>query len=258
MQTLILKASPRPDGNTATLADEFARGLRDVGCTDTIEFRLNEMNLRPCQACNACLRAPYPGCVVDDDFKTIFPVFRESDILVLAAPIYWWHVCSQLKTFLDRMHPMLTFDREHCLTTKHLVFITAYFAEDPYGVDLAVRMFESIAGWAGMGLDVVRYNSAQRHVRDDADTMAEAYELGASFADWRKPQLRIPCPIETCAFVFPTLDRLAMHLVMAAGDDHLAWKAKHLSAIHTLDNTQTLKQELIDRLPEILPPSSGK
>ncbi len=256
MQTLILKASPRQDGNTVTLANEFVRGLRDVGYTETTKFRLNEMTIRPCQACNACLKPPYTGCVLDDDFMTIFPTFREADVIVFAAPIYWWHLCSQLKTFLDRMHPMLTFDRDHCLTTKRLVFITAYVGEDPYGVDLAVKMFESITGWAGMGLDVVRYHSAKGHVRDDAEKMEEACELGASFADWQKPILRMPCPVETCGFVFPDLDRLAMHLVMAAGEEHLAYKAEHVSAVHTLDNTQELKQELLDLLPELLPDGS--
>ena len=34
-----------------------------------------------------------------------------------------------------------------------------------------------------------------------------------------------------------------MHLVMAAGDDHLAWKAENLSAVHTLANTHQLVDE---------------
>jgi putative NADPH-quinone reductase len=227
------------------LADEFARGLRDAGHNDISEFRLNELNIRPCQACNACFKPPYEGCTLDDDFMTIFPVFREADVIVFAAPIYWWHVCAQLKTFIDRMHPMLTYDRDHCLTTKHLVFITAHFAQDPYGVDLAVKMFESITGWAGMGFDVVRFHSPRSHAKEDQEKLAEAYQLGRSFAGWRKPELRIPCPIDGCGFHFPNVERLAMHLVMAAGDNHLIWKAQHLSDVHTLENTQALKAETI-------------
>jgi multimeric flavodoxin WrbA len=243
MKTLVLKASPRKSGNTATLADELIRGLRDAQQTDIVEFSLNDLVIRPCQACNRCFEPPYEGCALDDDFQKIFPVFRESDLIVFAAPVYWWHLCSQMKTFIDRMHPMLTFDRQHGLTTKHLILLTAYFAEDPYGVELVVRMFESITGWAGMGLDVIRYHSAKRHVREDATVLRKAYDLGRGFQGPDRRPLSFRCPLETCGFAFQDVGRLAMHMVMAAGEDHLQWKAEHLSAVHTLSNTHELATE---------------
>jgi len=254
MKTLVLKASPNKGGNTATLADRFVAGLRDVGYEDVVEFHLNDLTIRPCQACNECFKPPYKGCVLDDDFMTIYPVFREADLVVFAAPVYWWHLCAQMKAFVDRMHPMLTFDREHALPNKDLVLITAYFAEDPYGVGLMVKTFESIAGWAGMGFDVLRFHSAHGHVRDDEEKLGEAYELGRSFAGRRKPSLAVRCPVEGCGFAFRDLDHAALHTVMAAGNEHLEWKAKHLSAVHTLENTAELVQEarclLADRSAE--------
>jgi multimeric flavodoxin WrbA len=243
MKVLVLKASPKKDGNTATMADRFVAGLRDVGHTDIVEFHLNDLTIRPCQACNGCFQPPYSGCVLDDDFMTIYPEFRNADLIVFAAPVYWWHLCAQMKTFVDRMHPMLTFDRAHCLSTKDLVLITAYSAEDPYGVELVIRTFESISGWAGMGFDVVRFHSAAGHVRDDERTLTEAFEVGRSFVDWERPTLSIPCAVEGCGFMFRSVDHAASHLVMAAGDDHLAWEAENLSAVHTLSNTQELLEE---------------
>jgi menaquinone-dependent protoporphyrinogen IX oxidase len=248
VKTLVLKASPRRGGNTATLADRIADGLRSVGHTDIAEFSLNELTIRPCQACNHCLTPPHAGCVIDDGFQTIYPAFREADLVVLAAPIYWWHVCAQMKLFIDRMHPMLTFDRDHCLPTKHLVFLTAYVAEDPYGVQLAVRTFESIAGWAGMALDVIRFHAAGRHVRDCPGTLEQAFVLGRSFADWHKPSLIVPCPVEGCGFVFPDEERLAMHLVMAADEAHLEWKRRNVGIVHTLSNTEALFRKTLERL----------
>jgi len=253
MKTLILKASPKADGNTATMADRFIAGLKDAGHTDIAEFRLNDLEIRPCQACDGCFQPPYSGCVLDDDFMTIYPEFREADLVVFAAPVYWWHLCAQMKTFVDRMHPMLTFDRDHCLPTKNLVLLTAYFAEDPYGVDLVVKMFESITGWAGMGLDVVRFHSAAGHVRDDAQKLAEVFELGRSFADWERPPLSARCAVENCQFLFRDVDHAALHLVMAAGDDHLKWKVENLSSLHTISNTQELVAEargILERLAE--------
>jgi len=246
MKTLMLKASPRIQGNTATLADRFGDGLRSVGHKDITEFRLNDMNLRPCQACDQCLKPPYRGCVIEDDFQMIYPVFRDADLVVFAAPIYWWHLCAQLKTFVDRMHPMLTFDREHCLPTKHLILITAHIAQDPYGVELAVKMFESISGWAGMEFDALAFHSEKGPIQEAPEKLEEAYKLGRSFASWSKPELSVPCLLEDrCGFLFRSPLHAAKHVVMAAGSPHLEWKAKHLSAVHTLQNTDALVQEVL-------------
>ncbi len=248
MKTLILKASPNKDGNTATMAERFAAGLQDVGYSDITEFWLNDLDIRPCQACNQCFQPPFAGCVLDDDFMTIHPAFRDADLLVFAAPVYWWHLCAQMKTFVDRMHPMLTFGRENALPTKDLVFLTAHLANDPYGVELVIRMFESIAGWAGMGFDAVRFHSVAGHVRDDERKLAEAHELGRSFINWARPELSIGCPVENCPFLFRDVDAAALHLVMAADEFHLAWKAEHLSAVHTIANTRDLVAEALEIL----------
>jgi multimeric flavodoxin WrbA len=258
MKTLVLKASPNKDGNTATLADRFVAGLRDAGHEEVVEFHLNDMTIRPCQACDGCFKPPYDGCVLDDDFMTIYPVFREADLVVFAAPVYWWHLCAQMKTFLDRMHPMLTFDRDHALPTKDLVLISAYYAEDPYGIGLMLKTLESIAGWAGMGFDVVRFHSAQGHVRDCTETLEEAYRLGLSFAGWERPMLSVLCPVENCGFAFRDIDHAALHLVMAAGDDHLNWKAENLSAIHTLQNTAQLTEEAVQVLEHLRGDPTGQ
>ena len=248
MKTLVLKASPNKAGNTATMADRFIDGLRAVGHEEVITFHLNDLDIRPCQGCNACLSPPYEGCVVDDDFNTIYPVFRDADLVVFAAPIYWWHLCAQMKTFIDRMHPMLTLDQDHCLPTKELVLLTAYLAEDPYGVDLAVRMLESITGWAGMGFHVVRFHSEHGSVHQDEAKLREVRDLGLSFANWERPELPAGCPLDACGFRFRSNEHAAKHLVMAAGGEHLRWKAEHHSETHTLQNTEQLTAETLEIL----------
>ncbi|MFC2099989.1 flavodoxin family protein [Candidatus Bipolaricaulota bacterium] len=245
MKTLVLKASPRKRGNTATMADHLIDGLAAVGHTDTTTFHLNDLVIRPCQACDGCFQPPYSGCVLDDDFATIYPVFRDADLIVFAAPVYWWHLCAQMKTFVDRMHPMLTFDRDHCLPTKDLVLITAHLAEDPYGVDLVIKMFESIAGWAGMDFRAARFHSETGPVHEDDAKLTEAYEAGRSFAGWTRPELSVRCPVDGCGFLFRGTAHAARHLVMAAGGEHLRWKAEHLSSAHTLQNTAQLTEEAL-------------
>jgi multimeric flavodoxin WrbA len=245
VKTLVLKASPRKGGNTATLADRVTAGLKVGGEADVAEFSLHDLGLRPCQACDACLRPPYTGCILDDGYQQIYPAFREADLVVLAAPVYWWHLCAQAKTFVDRWHSALTFDRDHCLARKRMVLILAYFAEDPYGVELVERMFESIAGWSGMGLDVLRYHSHERHVSEAPEKLAEAYELGRSLAGWVAPKLTLRCPLANCRMPAADDEALARHVVMAADESHLAWKREHLSAVHALANTAALVQEAL-------------
>jgi multimeric flavodoxin WrbA len=245
MQTLVLKASPKRQGNTSSLADRVIAGLTDAGHPDITTFHLNELDIRPCQACDRCLKPPYAGCVLDDDFSTIYPILRDANLIVFATPVYWWHLCAQMKTFIDRMHTTLTFDRDHCLPVKDLVLVTAYLADDPYGIELVLRMFESITGWAGMGFHSVRFHSENGPVQDDEAKLAEAYALGHSFASWEKPELSVRCPVEGCGFLFRSLDHAAKHLVMAADAAHLCWKAEHLTAIHSIDNTERLIHETV-------------
>ena len=47
--------------------------------------------------------------VLDAPRRALEVTGRDADLIVFAAPVYWWHLCAQMKTFVDRMHPMLTF-----------------------------------------------------------------------------------------------------------------------------------------------------
>ena len=241
MKALVLKASPNQHGNTASLADALVLGLRDAGVRDVVEFSLTDTPVSPCRGCFSCLRPPYAGCVVTDGFQEIAPAFRAADVVVFASPIYWWNLCAQIKAFVDRMHPFLIYDEHHNFANKRLAVILSYLSEDPYGVDLAVRMFESITQWCGMGLDVIRHHAAKGQAADLPDKLAEARSLGRSLAAWRPSSLQETCAL--CRMQFPSIAALAAHYVMAADEDHLRWKRAHLSAVHTLENTDELRKE---------------
>jgi multimeric flavodoxin WrbA len=251
VKTLVLKASPKKDGNTATLADALVLGLQDAGQQEIVAFSFDETPVGPCRGCNSCLRPPHAGCVIQDGFQEIAPAFRAADLVVFATPIYWWHVCAQMKAFVDRMHPFLIYDAHHNFARKRLVLILSYIAEDPYGVDLAVRMFESITQWCGMGLDVIRHHAAGGRAADLPEKLLEARSLGRSLAAWRPLPLEEACAL--CRMQFPSIEALAAHHVMAADEDHLQWKRDHLSAVHTLENTNALKNEAARVLRSLRP-----
>lgn len=45
-------------------------------------------------------------CVIKDNTTEVMEKVRTADVLVFATPIYYYAICGQLKTFLDRMNPI--------------------------------------------------------------------------------------------------------------------------------------------------------
>jgi len=44
----------------------------------------------------------------DDDMKEILDKMVNADVIVLATPVYFYSVCAQMKTFIDRTVPRYT------------------------------------------------------------------------------------------------------------------------------------------------------
>ena len=103
MKICILFSSPRKDGNTASLLTPFRERIEDAGHTCT-QLDLYDMDLLPCLACRGCQKDwTIPGCVRNDDMDAVFSAVLESDMILLASPIYAWYCTAPLKAALDRM-----------------------------------------------------------------------------------------------------------------------------------------------------------
>ena len=99
----IFRSSPRKQGNTNALTDVVAEKLRQLEC-DVQEFNLSEMNIKPCIACRACQQDwDKVSCAQNDDMQQIFDSVMESDLLILATPIYSWYCTPPMKAMLDRL-----------------------------------------------------------------------------------------------------------------------------------------------------------
>ena len=98
---LIIKAGGRRNGNTAQLADAFAKGADDSG--NNIEtVSLVDVQVKGCIGCNAC-RYGKP-CVQKDGFNEIVPKINRADMIVFASPLYFWTVSSYMKAFIERLY----------------------------------------------------------------------------------------------------------------------------------------------------------
>ncbi|MGF6257522.1 flavodoxin family protein [Ensifer sp. LBL] len=102
MKAMVLCSSPRRDGNSATMANAVAEGLREAG-HEVETVRADDILsglLRDCRQC----RMPDGECGIDDGFRrAFFGCYLPADGFIAASPIYWYGVSAQLKAFFDRM-----------------------------------------------------------------------------------------------------------------------------------------------------------
>lgn len=98
---VVISSSPRKDGNSAELCKQFVKGAKEAG-HDVELFYLQDFRMSPCLACEYC-RSHDRQCVIKDDADTIIDKIIQSDVFVLATPIYFYSVSAQLKILMDRM-----------------------------------------------------------------------------------------------------------------------------------------------------------
>jgi multimeric flavodoxin WrbA len=99
IRTIAFLGSPRKDGNTDLLLQEAVKGIESTGLT-VKTFRLNLMDIKPCQNCGGCDETG--ECIINDDMADIYPEIRAADRIILASPIFFFSVSSQTKILIDR------------------------------------------------------------------------------------------------------------------------------------------------------------
>ena len=179
MRVLAVQASPRKDGNTATLVKGFLQGLSQSGNHDIREFWLNDMEIKPCQGCFRC--AGGARCVIEDDMQRMYPELEAAELIVFGVPIYWWHMNAQMKLFTDRMTALLSEgDKLPALAAKPLVVMVAYNYRDC--ARAVLQMFEEWRGWIGIALEVIEHCAKEGPVSACSAKMEEAFRLGQRMA----------------------------------------------------------------------------
>lgn len=106
MNLLVLNGSPRPQGDTAKMIAVFQEAARAAGHTVTV-MDVCRMEIRGCLACEYCHGKGQGRCVQRDDMRRIYEKLPETDMLVLASPIYYHNISGQLKCAIDRFYAAL-------------------------------------------------------------------------------------------------------------------------------------------------------
>ena len=104
---LILSTSPRKNGNSEMLAREFARGAEEAGHNVEL-LSLHDKTIGFCKGCLACQKTQ--RCVIHDDADAIVRKMKDAEVIAFATPIYFYEMCGQMKTLLDRANWLYSSD----------------------------------------------------------------------------------------------------------------------------------------------------
>ena len=117
---LVLMCSPHAGGVSDTLAENFAVGLDDAGCSAAC-IALREHPVLPCTGCGACARPPHACVLARKDYaEQLFARFAEAPLVVLASPIFFYALPAGFKAWIDRGQRFwAAFADRHGATTVH-------------------------------------------------------------------------------------------------------------------------------------------
>ena len=106
MKILVLNGSPRPQGDTAKMVAVFRETAESAG-HDVAVINVCRKNIKGCLACEYCHGKGHGVCVQKDDMQEIYAELKDTQMLVLASPIYYHGISGQLKCTVDRFYSAL-------------------------------------------------------------------------------------------------------------------------------------------------------
>lgn len=179
MKVLVLHGSARRGRDTDTLAEAFVEGMSESGEHDVTHFIPIDMNIAHCRACGGCISDQ--RCVIDDDMQAVYPALLEADVVVLATPMFWGYMTSQLKTLFDRLEAVVS---EKYLGNKDFVLLIGY--RGYYGS--MVEWLKRITGFVNSRSHALTYQTFNPEtgvdipIQETPERLEEVRQLGREIA----------------------------------------------------------------------------
>ena len=176
---VILNGSPRQHGNTSALTAAFAEGAESAGNTVT-EFFLEGMAIHVCRGCFCGHSAQEHPCVQRDGMDGIYPAVLDSDIIVLASPLYYWTLSGQILTALDRLFALEEGGQNRLRGNGKAAVLL--MAAEGHGFEDAVRYYDHLTEhlrWNNLGHVLAGGNMDTGDINGKPE-LRQAYELGKS------------------------------------------------------------------------------
>lgn len=101
MNVVGISGTPRENGNSRILLEYALEPFKKDGWR-VQHFRLREMTIHPCRACEECRKQE--RCIIEDDMHKIHEAFRWCNAMIISGPVYSRNISSQLMAVLDRSY----------------------------------------------------------------------------------------------------------------------------------------------------------
>lgn len=134
---LVISTSLRNRSNSELLAEHFLEGAKASG-NQVEKITLKDKTIAFCKGCLACQK--FGKCVIEDDANGIAEKMKQAEVIVFATPIYYYEMCGQMKTLLDRANSLYASDYKF----RDIYFLSSA-AED--GRDVDERAVYGLEGW---------------------------------------------------------------------------------------------------------------
>ena len=175
MKILVITGSPRKNGNSNTLAENFIKGAEEAGHR-VVRFDSAFKNVHPCIACGKC--GMNGECVFKDDFEFVRNNIVDADAVVFATPMYYFGVSAQIKAVIDRFYAI----NSQIHRPKKSVLILTYADTAAKSAEPIISHYETLLnylGWSDAGKIIASGVWTESDVKH-TEYPQKAYELGKS------------------------------------------------------------------------------
>ena len=151
MKLLALMGSPREGGNTDMLVDEAVEAAAEAGA-DVEKINLHTaLAGEMCNGCLACTQAA--KCVVDPATDAVLEKIKAADAVLLASPVWWLSVSSQVKALIDHFQVFLNDDFTSRIPAKRIGVICVCGGKEEAIAEAAINQLSQV--FTILHLDVV-------------------------------------------------------------------------------------------------------
>jgi multimeric flavodoxin WrbA len=186
--------SPRRGGNTELLVEEALKGAEKEGA-EVERIYLSDFTITPCKECHGCDNTG--NCVILDDMEKIYPKLLETDVLILASPIFFYGVTAWAKALIDRSQALWA--RKYLIKDPSLgkegkkrkgffISVGATKGQKVFeGAILTVKYFFDVLNAEYVGELLYRGVEAKGDILKHPEALQQAFEAGRKLVlEWRK------------------------------------------------------------------------
>ncbi len=182
MTVLGIMGSPRIKSNTDLLLDEALKGAQSQGAK-VEKIIVDKLDISPCKEYLGCYRNG--NCVIRDDMDNIYPRLLEADVIIVASPMFFYGITSQLKALVDRCQALwarkniLKQDQSKSGRKGAFIAVGATKGKQLFdGPRLVIKYFFQAVGVEYADELLIRGVDKKAEIKDHPTALADAFELG--------------------------------------------------------------------------------